>query len=56
MVNFLEALYVLTVVALIAATVLYLKGRRVAAGRAGMLGVLGALISVALYWYLSSRA
>jgi hypothetical protein len=56
MVNALEALYVLTALAFVAAIVLHIRGRRLAARRLAYLGALGALLAIAGYWYLSSTA
>ena len=53
MVNLLEALYVLTAGALIAAGIQFARRKRTSASRLLWLGVLGAGVSILLYWYLT---
>jgi hypothetical protein len=55
MVNFLEALYVVTALSFAAALVLLIKGRRLAARRA-IVGATCAVLAIVLYWYLSASA
>ena len=53
MVNFLETLYVLTVLAMIAAIVASLRGRAVGARMFMFLTVASAMLALGLYLYLS---
>jgi hypothetical protein len=56
MVNLLEALYVLTAGVLIAAGVQFARGKRTSARHLLWLGILGAGVSILLYWFLRPPA
>ncbi|MEX2153669.1 MAG: hypothetical protein WD825_10045 [Gemmatimonadaceae bacterium] len=56
MVNFLEALYGVTALSFGASLVLLIKGRRLAARRAAIVGATCAVLAIVLYWYLSASA
>jgi uncharacterized protein YjeT (DUF2065 family) len=56
MVNVLEGLYFLTVLAFIAAIIQFVRNRRDAALRFVWLGALAAGASLLLYWFLRSSA
>lgn len=56
MINFLQALYVVTALSFATALVLLVKGRRLAARRAAIVGATCAVLAIVLYWYLSAAA
>jgi hypothetical protein len=56
MVNLLEALYVLTAGVLLAAGVQFARGKRTSSRHLLWLGVLGAGVSILLYWFLRPSA
>lgn len=51
-VNVLEALYVLTGLAILAALVQLARGRRESASRLGLVAAFGVIVCLVLYWYL----
>lgn len=56
MVNLLEGLYLLTAIVLIAAGIQFARGKRTSAKHLLWLGVLGAGVSILLYWSLRPPA
>lgn len=55
-VNLLEALYILTAIALLGAGVQFARKNRTAARHLLWLGILGAGVSILLYWFLRPSA
>ena len=56
MVNLLEGLYLLTAILLVAAAMQFVRGKRTSAKHLLWLGVLGAGVSILLYWSLRPPA
>ncbi|HEU4995985.1 MAG TPA: hypothetical protein VFT29_14275 [Gemmatimonadaceae bacterium] len=56
MVNVLEALYVLTGLAILAALGQLARGHRESASRLGLVAAFGVIVCLVLYWYLKPTA